>query len=257
MNRRNFAVKLLLHSLSEGARQFLLAYKNSCTTRHRSTMRGHCWRACIGCTSGDSKGRPTALADRWCLLNVCDHTEPKWIFHLKRWMKPDYDQGVLSQKLFVANTLGIIRKQFTAEDSSSQDFAKRLFKTILQSGGYGLSFCVFYANKCSRKSSTTFRQWCHAFLAYQGRQFEWHRALTIHAVSCKSIWYERSLFAVRIQALNQTEYLPNEIFTLLTSKLWEEINDRQVSHSRYNVLHVLRDTADSGKFHLEIDWVIY
>jgi hypothetical protein len=57
--------------------------------------------------------------------------------------------------------------------------------------------------------------------------------------------------------LNQTEYLPNEFFTLLTSKLCDEINDRQGSHGRYNVLRVLRDTVDSGKFHMEIDWVIY
>ena len=57
--------------------------------------------------------------------------------------------------------------------------------------------------------------------------------------------------------MNQTEYLPNEFFTLLTSKLWDEINDRRVSLNRYNILGVLRDTVDSGKFHMEIDWVIY
>jgi hypothetical protein len=61
-------------------------------------------------------------------------------------------------------------------------------------------------------------------------------------------------FAVRICRLNQTEYLPNEFFTSLTSKLCDEINDR---NGRYNVLRVLRDTIDSGKFQMEIDWVIY
>jgi len=54
--------------------------------------------------------------------------------------------------------------------------------------------------------------------------------------------------------LNPTEYLPNEFFTLLTSKVWEEVNGR---HGWYNVLWVLRQTVDSGKFHTEIDWVIY
>ena len=62
------------------------------------------------------------------------------------------------------------------------------------------------------------------------------------------------LFAVRIRKLNQTEYLPNEFFTLLTSKLCDEINDR---HGRYNVLRLLRDTIDSGEFQMEIDWAIY
>jgi hypothetical protein len=57
--------------------------------------------------------------------------------------------------------------------------------------------------------------------------------------------------------LKETEYLPNEIFILLTSKLWDEINDGQVTHSRYNTLRVLRDTLDFGKFHVEIDGVIY
>jgi len=64
-------------------------------------------------------------------------------------------------------------------------------------------------------------------------------------------------FRVRILTLNQTEYLPNEFFTLLTSKLWDEVKDRQISHSRYNVLRVLIDTVDSGKFHMEIDWMVY
>jgi hypothetical protein len=60
-------------------------------------------------------------------------------------MKPDYCQDALSQQLFAANTLGIVRKRFTAEDSSSQEVAKHLFKKILQSGGCGLIFCVFYS----------------------------------------------------------------------------------------------------------------
>ena len=81
--------------------------------------------------------------------------------------------------------------------------------------------------------------------------------LAIQIVSCKAIWYESSFFAVRIRTLNPTEYLPNEFFTLLTSKLCDEINDRQVSNSRYNLLHVLRDTVDSGKFHMKDDRVIY
>ena len=71
-------------------------------------------------------------------------------------MKPDYGQGTLSQRLFAANTLLIVRKQFTAEDSSSQEVAKRLFKTILQSGRCGLIFYVLYTDKCSGKSSTAF-----------------------------------------------------------------------------------------------------
>ena len=94
-------------------------------------------------------------------------------------------------------------------------------------------------------------------MAYQDRQLEWHRALTIHIVSLKAIWYESSFFAIRIRILNQIEYLPNEFFTLLTSKLCDEINDRQVSHGRYNILHVLRDTTDSGKFHIDLYCVIY
>jgi len=81
-------------------------------------------------------------------------------------------------------------------------------------------------------------------------------ALIIHIVSCKSLWYESSFFAVRIRTLNQTEYLPNEFFTLLTLKLWDEINGRHGSQSRYNVLRVLNDTINSGKFHMEIDRVI-
>lgn len=81
--------------------------------------------------------------------------------------------------------------------------------------------------------------------------------LTIQIVSRKSIWYGSSFFAVRIQTLNPTEYLSNEFFTLLTSKLWDEIDERQASLNRYNILVVLRDTVDSGKFHMEINWVIY
>ena len=44
---------------------------------------------------------------------------------------------------------------------------------------------------------------------------------------------------------------------MLTSKLWDEINDPQVNPNGYNTLRVLRDTLDSGKFHIEIDCVIY
>ncbi|KIM36837.1 hypothetical protein M413DRAFT_285325 [Hebeloma cylindrosporum] len=58
-------------------------------------------------------------------------------------------QNTLSQKLFAANTLAIVRRRFTAEDSRSQEVAKCLFKTILQSGESGYSFDVLYANKCS------------------------------------------------------------------------------------------------------------
>ena len=54
--------------------------------------------------------------------------------------------------------------------------------------------------------------------------------------------------------MNQPEYLPNTFFTLLASKLCNEIND---PHGRYNILHVLRETMDCGKFHMEIHWVIY
>jgi len=214
-------------------------------------MWGHCRRTCTVYTWRDGKGWTTALADRWCLCNVYDDTEPKWILDLKHWTKTNYGQDALSQKLFAANTLAIVRKRFTAEDSSSQEVSKRLFKAILQSRECGLVLCVFHANKCSRKSSATFRQWCHVFLAYQDRELEWHRVLIIHIVSSKSIWYEGSFFAVRIRTLNQTEYLPNEFFALLTSKLWDEINTRRVSPGRYNVLRVLRDTVDSGKFHME------
>jgi hypothetical protein len=194
MNHRSFAVKLLVHSPFKGARWFLLAHKHICTTHYRSIMWGHCRRTCTRCTCRDGKGWATALADRWCLRNVYDYTEPKWLLHLKRWTNSDHGQDVLSQKLFAPNTLGIVRKRFTVENSSSQEVAKRLFNVILQSGECRLSFCVLYANKCSRKSSTTFRQWCHAFFAYQDQWFEWHGALTIHIVSCKSIWYESSVF---------------------------------------------------------------
>ena len=71
-------------------------------------------------------------------------------------MKPNYVQDAFSRKVFTANTVAIVRKRFTAEDPSSQEVAKRLFKAILRSGECGLNFDVFYANKCSRKSSTTF-----------------------------------------------------------------------------------------------------
>ena len=257
MNRRKFAVTFLAHSLSKDARRFLLVYKHTGTTHYRWIMWGRCWRRCTGCTWRDGKGRAIPLADRWCLRNVYDDTKPRWILDLNYWTTPDSAQDALSQKLFAVNTLSIVRKRFTAEDSSSQEVAKRLFKTILQSGECGLIFSVFYANKRSRKSSTTFRRWCHAFFAYQDQQLERHGALTIHIISCKAIWYECSFFAIKNQTLNQTEYLPNEFFTLLTSKLWDEINDRQVSHSRYNLLRVLRDTVGSGKCHMEINWVIY
>jgi hypothetical protein len=73
-------------------------------------------------------------------------------------MKADYGQDVFTKRLFAANTLAIVRKRFTAEDSSSQNVAKRLFRTILGSGEFGLSFGVVYANKCSRESSTHFRR---------------------------------------------------------------------------------------------------
>ena len=64
-------------------------------------------------------------------------------------MKPDYVQDALSRKLFAANTLTTVRKRFTAEDSSSREVAKRLFKTILRSGERVLVFRVFYANNRS------------------------------------------------------------------------------------------------------------
>ena len=57
--------------------------------------------------------------------------------------------------------------------------------------------------------------------------------------------------------MNPTEYLPNENFALLTSRLLGEINARQIALSQCNMLRVLRDTMDSGKFHLLIDWVIH
>ena len=57
--------------------------------------------------------------------------------------------------------------------------------------------------------------------------------------------------------LKSTGYLPNEFFTLLTSKLCENKKDREVRHSRDNILLVLRDTIDSGKFQWEIDGVTY
>ena len=57
--------------------------------------------------------------------------------------------------------------------------------------------------------------------------------------------------------LKSTGYLPNEFFTLLTSKLCENKRDHEVRHSRDNILLVLRDTIDSGKFQWEIDRVTY
>ena len=54
--------------------------------------------------------------------------------------------------------------------------------------------------------------------------------------------------------MNATEYLPNEFFQLLTSKLCDKINDQKVSRSRHNILLVLRDTIDSGKFQTGHRW---
>lgn len=54
--------------------------------------------------------------------------------------------------------------------------------------------------------------------------------------------------AVKIYTLKSTEYLENKFFALLTAKLCDEISDRQVSHSRDNILLVLRDTIHCGKF---------
>ena len=143
-----------------------------------------------------------------------------------------------------------MRKRFTADDSYSQNVAKRLFGVILESGAFGLSYCTVYVNKCRQKSPTHFRQWCLALFPYQYWQLGWHKALTIHIFSSKAVWYEILFWAVRIWTLNAVEYLPDEFFKLLSSKLCDKINDRQ----QYKILLVLRDTIHSGKSQLENRW---
>ena len=79
---------------------------------------------------------------------------------------------------------------------------------------------------------------------------ERHRPLTICLVSRESIQYESSLYAVRIQTLNAIQYPPKDFFAMLTSELCDKINDRKVRRRQYNILLVLRDTVDTGKFHM-------
>ena len=95
-------------------------------------------------------------------------------------MRTDYGQDKLSQKLFAAGTLSCLRERFTADDSYSQDVEKRLFRVILGSGEFELSFCVVYTNNCRKKSSTHFRQRCSAFFACQDRQLGRHKRLKYH-----------------------------------------------------------------------------
>ena len=39
---------------------------------------------------------------------------------------------------------------------------------------------------------------------------------------------------------------------MLTSELCDKTNDRKVRRRQYNILLVLRDTVDTGKFHMGI-----
>ena len=50
--------------------------------------------------------------------------------------------------------------------------------------------------------------------------------------------------------LNATEYLPKDFFAMLTSELCDKTDDRKMRRRRYNILLILRDTIDSGKFHM-------
>ena len=72
--------------------------------------------------------------------------------------------------------------------------------------------------------------------------------------SCLVNRYRKEVnFAFRIRTLIATEYLPSDIFTLLASKLCDEINGCQVGSSR-DILLVLRDTIDAGKNQMGIKW---
>lgn len=59
--------------------------------------------------------------------------------------------------------------------------------------------------------------------------------------------------------MNLAEYLPSDFFTLLTSKLYDEIDGRGVTNGhgvsrRRDILLVLKDTIDAGKYQMGIRW---
>ena len=187
---RSFAVKLLARSVSKGVRRFLFAYERRCTRPYREIMWGISRRRCPPCTWGDGKGWGTGLGDGWCLRHVYDHSEPQWALPFERWTKSNYGQDTLSQKLFAANTLSRIRKQFTAVNRFSQDVAKQLFRAILRSAGeFELPFCVVYPNKRRQKSSSHLQWWRLTLLPYQDWQLEQHRAHDIWIFPCEPIRY--------------------------------------------------------------------